>query len=642
MRVQLKKLFKIILLSLCMLQLSCVDGASSKRTKKSDQSLTGSGNGDGSGRGAGADDGSLADGSVDLSTGRAELRHIVDPFDGTYKTKVTIPKNFTGYLYLSGLNITSLSDRIIKVRFNFGREMEPITVPATIGRAPGITPQTDIEVLILDMNSRPFEDVRLLYDLFDYNTYDSDNDGVEDNEEFTDDPRSGGLYCRGLKIEHDPTFQGSSSNALCDEAGEKCNYAYAKIVDSGLVSGGIAMNPTEPQIDVDGNGYTTDSSSNAIKKCLPDSGNSANEDSIEAILNGTFAAFGYGNNNTVGATTYQYNGPYRVIAESDWEISGIAIGNSAVFSEVTALNSTGTGLFQGSIGNSGIADQGIRSFLFPRAGKMNLKANTQYFGANGQEATSRGTSANTDHLTSGDTKFMDGCNLRVTNYDEFTNEGLTSCNVTATIELITPDLVNGGDIVLFPQEGDTKAATQVKLQLIRPSLTDFQGREVLYSSMKTCSNSNSCGAQECCFNSRCWSKDLVSQCLEDVPGEGNMGIGESCSSDFQCSSLCCNAATGSCAVHINSNEQTVLCSKAPGQACVAKKWCRQENVPNCIKVKSGTTPTGQVTCALRCYNIPTFGECKNGSCQPPVVPDPDPFDPADPNNCDSAVDPPQI
>ncbi|MFT6604586.1 MAG: hypothetical protein ACJARO_002109, partial [Bacteriovoracaceae bacterium] len=89
-------------------------------------------------------------------------------------------------------------------------------------------------------------------------------------------------------------------------------------------------------------------------------------------------------------------------------------------------------------------------------------------------------------------------------------------------------------------------------------------------------------------------------------------------------------------------EQTVLCSKAPGQACVAKEWCRQENVPNCLKVKTGTTPAGQVTCALRCYNIPTFGECKNGTCEPPQVPDPDPFDPSDPNNCDSAVDPPQI
>lgn len=632
MRVHLGNLFTNLLICMALILSSCVESPSGKRAKSNSQGLQGSGNGSGGGQGAGRDDGSV-DSNVTLTQGRAELRHIVDPFDGTYKTKVTIPKNFTGYLYLSGLNITSLSDRIIKVRFNFGREMEPIVVPATIGRAPGITPQTDIEVLILDMNSRPFEDVRLLYDLYDYNTYYNTGTTEEDLKEFVSDPRDGGLYCRGLKIEHDPTFAGSTANATCDTAGEKCNYAYAKVVDSGLVvqGTGITLNPSEPQLDIDGNGYTTDSAANAIKKCLPDA---AIETSVEAVLNATFSSLGFGSTTTISGVVYEYQGPYRPIAESDWEISG-----TAIFSAVNALNQTGTGLFQDSIASSGVAAQGTRSFLFPRAGKMDLQANVNYFGSTNQYDTTR-TFPN--HFTAGDTQFMDGCNIRVTNYDEFTNEGISSCNVTATIELLTPDLVNGGDIVLFPTDDDVSAASQVKLQLIRPSLTDFQGREVLYSSMKTCSNSNSCGSQECCFNNRCWSKDLVSQCLEDVPGEGNLGIGQSCTSDYQCSSLCCNAATGSCGVHVNSNEQQVLCSKAPGQACVAKEWCRQENVPNCIKVRTGTTPTGQVTCALRCYNIPTFGDCINGTCQPPTIPDPDPFDPNDPNNCDDAVDPPQL
>ncbi len=633
MRVQTGKLFKMILLSVSLILSSCVEGPSTKRKSdgSSNENITGN-NGSG-GRGAGAEDGGLGGDTVELTEGRAELRHIVDPFDGTYKTKVTIPKNFTGYLYLSGLNITSLSDRIIKVRFNFGREMEPIVVNATIGRAPGITPQTDIEVLILDMNNRPFENVRLLYDLFDYNTYDTDGDGSEDDKEYTNDPRDAGLFCRGLKIEHDPTFAGSTSNGLCDSANEKCNYAYAKVVDSGLVdASSIAINPSEPQLDVAGNGYTSDSTANALSKCLPDS---ANETNVEGVLNSLFTGLSYGSNTTIGGTVYTYNGPYRTIAQSDWEIS-----NNAVISQVTALNNTGTGLFQ-SVIDPGNFDSGVRSFLFPRAGKMSLNANVDYFGSANHFDTDRGSSA-VSLLSSGDSLWMDGCNLRVTNFDEFTNEGISSCNVTATIELITPDLVNGGDIVIFPKDGDESAASQVKLQLIRPSLTDFQGREVLYSSMKTCSNSNSCGSQECCFNSRCWSKDLVSQCLEDVPGEGNLGIGENCSSDYQCSSLCCNAATGSCGVHVNTNEQKVLCSKSPGQACVAKEWCRQENVPNCIKVKTGTTPTGQITCALRCYNIPTFGDCLNGICQPPTIPDPDTFDPNDPNNCADAVDPPQI
>ncbi len=81
--------------------------------------------------------------------GRSELRHLIDPFDGTYKIKTTIPKNFSGFLYISGLNIQSLSSKILNVRFRFGRDLEPIEISGvTVGRGEGITPTTDIEVLI--------------------------------------------------------------------------------------------------------------------------------------------------------------------------------------------------------------------------------------------------------------------------------------------------------------------------------------------------------------------------------------------------------------------------------------------------------------------------------------------------------------
>src|SRR5690606_30852708 len=128
--------------------------------------------------------------------GKVELRHIIDPETGNYRTKVTIPKNFGGYLFLSGLNVTSLSNRLIKVRFKFGRELEPITVPAVVTRGEGITPATDIEVLALNMSSKPFENIRLIYDLYDYNDY---YDGGSESLEPTQDPLNGGLYCRGLK-----------------------------------------------------------------------------------------------------------------------------------------------------------------------------------------------------------------------------------------------------------------------------------------------------------------------------------------------------------------------------------------------------------------------------------------------------------
>ena len=75
-----------------------------------------------------------------LETGNAELIHVIDPRTGSFKKKVTIEKNYAGFFYLSGLNITSLRRNIVKVRFTFGHNLESIVVPATVGRAPGLTP----------------------------------------------------------------------------------------------------------------------------------------------------------------------------------------------------------------------------------------------------------------------------------------------------------------------------------------------------------------------------------------------------------------------------------------------------------------------------------------------------------------------
>jgi len=219
--------------------------------------------------------------------------------------------------------------------------------------------------------------------------------------------------------------------------------------------------------------------------------------------------------------------------------------------------------------------------------------------------------------------------IYLTNFDKFLNEGIGSCSVTATIELITEE---DGKIIVLNTSND------VKLQLVRSSAINYQGQEVLYTSMKTCSSSKSCGASECCFNNRCWDQSLVSQCLDETLSSGNRGVGENCESDFQCASLCCNRGTGACAVHTNIGSEPVLCGKSPGEQCVAKEWCRKENLSDCYIVRTGTSPTGVVECALRCYNIPTHGTCRGGFClspQPNAVPT---FDPTNPN-CTSARDP---
>jgi hypothetical protein len=599
-----------------------------------DQKTQGSGgNGTGGNTAGPGENGGGTIGDLDdlLTNGKAEIRHLIDPFDGTYKTKLTIPKNFTGYLYLSGLNISSLTDRIVYVRFSFGRELEAITLQGTIGRAPGIIPQTDIEVIILDIRGKPFEKIRLLYDLYDYTDY-RDDSGVEfgsPDTQLTTNPRNRNLYCRGLRLEHDSTFVPSLNRPLCNYPGAQCLYTYAKIKDTGLYdSSDIAKIVSEPQIDLRGLGYDSDHLASQLKKCLPDNDSRDNLRDVLALTDAAFSGSGYGVSITMpDSSLFTYRGPYRAISPATWGIS-----QDAIWSKIDVATGP-TGLFQSSWGNvTGDLYQdyvGYQSFIFPRSGKMSLSAGVEHFSSPAPFSATSLTSL----VSSGNSQYMDGCNIRVSNYDSYINEGISSCNVTGTIEIMTIDNETGAETVLAQN-------INLKLSLIRASNTDYQGNEVLYSSMKTCSNSQACGANECCYNNRCWDKSLVTRCLEDVDATGNGGTGAVCSSDFECSSLCCNASTGRCAVHVNNDSQQVLCSKSPGQSCVSKEWCRRDYVTNCFKVKTGTSSTGQQLCEIRCYQIPTLGECVKGKCVPPVAPSIPTINPNANNPCEGAVDPP--
>lgn len=631
--------FTFALMACLLLVTSCVENSGRGRrlaSSEATQKTGGSEDNQSHGQGSGPTDGGLDDDGVDLSQGKSEIRFIVDPFSGTYKNKVTIPKNFTGELYLSGLNLTALKDRIIEVRFNFGRELEPVIIPATITRGSGITPQTDIEVLALSMDGRPFNQIRLLYNLFDYNDY-RDENGDETLEPVMD-PRDGNLFCRGLNVEDDPTFEGTASNTQCDGLDsqglpndEKCLYSYAKILDTGLFHDpdvtdggpGFGRIPSEPQLDItsaNNQGYAGESIEDNLKKCLPDN---FDKDHIEGVLGMSFPTPSSPllGQQFPGAGDHSiFRGPYRPIGEWSWEISGLAL-----FSDVDS-NTEPSGLFKKSF--DGTVNSGHESFLFPRAGKLDLQAGVEYFGSD-EPFSPRSLKS---LLSSGESQYVDGCNIRVSEYSSFTNEGISSCNVTATIDIVTTSLETGEKQVI-------NTTKDVKLQLARPSVENFRGEEVLFQSMKTCSSSNSCGSDECCFNDRCWSKDLVSQCLEDADVVGNRGTGEACSSDYSCSSLCCNESKGTCDVHVNTDQEQVLCSKAPGQSCVSKEYCRKENINECFIVKTGSDNQGNETCALRCYNVPTFGSCKNGVCAPPVAPPIPQFDPENPD-CSEAVDPP--
>ncbi|MEA9355474.1 hypothetical protein SHI21_04655 [Bacteriovorax sp. PP10] len=115
---------------------------------------------------------------------------------------------------------------------------------------------------------------------------------------------------------------------------------------------------------------------------------------------------------------------------------------------------------------------------------------------------------------------------------------------------------------------------------------------------------------------------------------GNADVGDSCQSDYQCASLCCNNKK-QCSEH-GSNGQK--CNKVPGESCVTTEFCKPYYVETCKLVKTGTMPNGKVGCILRCPAVETPSSCVNSVCVAPSVPPVPPFDPADPD-CSNAVDP---
>ncbi len=612
---------KILTLFLVLVFLSsCISGGQ-KRTRKAIDSATQNpedllNNNDDSDSGQNEfpqDEGII--GSGEESTVVSEIRSIVDPIDGTYKTKITIPKNMSGMLYLGGIGISALSSKIVKVRFKFGKSLEPIELTATIGKAPGITPSTDVEVLQLDLSEKPFEAVRLLYDLYDYKEYEADSDSV------LYDNRDDNLYCRGLALQYDSTFSGNDTNNLCDAAGEVCRYAYAKVVDKGYnyVSNSVELSvvPQYPAIAHNTSGLDTDTDEIKSKRCL--------EDSIT----------GYNTTTTLSSVSYTNKGPFRAITSSIWDVSSSALYGTPIAGVKPSA------LFVSTLSGTD-PDYGYGSYLFPRAGKVSLSTGIEYMGSTNALSALLNAGKSAQSLsTDGDTNWISGCSYRTLYHDSINNEGIGSCTITAVIELVALDPDTQVETVVKDINGGS--AIGVKLQLVRPSTKDNEGKEVIYSSYKACNNNSSvCGADECCYNERCWSKSLVSQCMEESNSTGNLAVGESCSTDYSCASLCCNRATGKCAVHDNVNaDPPVLCSKPPGDTCVSKEYCRKENIQTCNIYKTTVDNQGNQLCARRCYNNQVHGTCQNGICVPPPQPSNVDFDVNNPD-CSSALDPPIV
>jgi len=603
------------------------------------------------GAGAGATTTGTGSGETSLPP-KVEIRHLIEPNlstdptytsgtgyagGGSYVRKLTLPKNFQGRLYLAGINIGSLADRHVKVRFKFGVGRDAITIPGVVSSAPGITPQTNIHVLVMDMRSEPFRNIRLTYDLFDYNEYDSTQTPVQDN-------RDSGLYCRGLRVEDDPTFTGVGQ---CDglQPDEECLYSYAKVMDQGLVkeviSGAttvlVPSIPTLPQVkSVAGNAYYQDSMAQHLKKTLADNTNGPLKFSEAAVpLNATdatnlsflltptpytidWAA------KVINLATYHYRGPYRLINKAEWHFKfSDPVGTKRLFSSSRPY--TGPAV---AVPDNNTVYYG--SYLFPLATQLDLAANVAHLSS----SVWTDPRSETTLAVPGKTLWMDGSNARAQSKNSDL-EHIGSCNVSASIEIIAKD-DNANEYVIALSE-------DVKLQLVRPiqHYTDT-GNDVLYSNFKTCASNASCGGNECCFNNRCWDQTLVSQCYDSSSTQGNRQVGESCLTDLECSSMCCNRSSGLCSPHNTILNPAVLCSKPIGDFCIAKEWCQKTPVVRCLIVNTGTNALGEVTCRQQCYTTSEYGECKSGVCIAPFQESIPTFDPNADGACDAAVPAPNF
>jgi hypothetical protein len=359
-----------------------------------------------------------------------------------------------------------------------------------------------------------------------------------------------------------------------------------------------------------------------------------------------------------GTTTYYYRGPYRLVDTKNWQFRYQSFdGPKGLFKldSYVLFNET---LFTGPAGNCPNSAPGVagaaclpddpvyfnfgmgsfqkvprlyyNSLMFPRATQLSLNSGIPHLSDTNAVGLRTPATVNPGEKT----LWMDGSNARAQSINsEFNHVG--SCNVAATIEIIARD-DNGNDYVI-------SSANDVKLQLVRPTeyRTDI-GNEVLYSNFKTCSGNAQCGSSECCFNNRCWDSALVSQCFDDTQINGNKQVGTTCTSDLECSSLCCNRSTGQCAPHNTSVTPAVLCSKPVGEFCISKEWCQKYPITKQLLIKQPPLPDGTPQCADYRYTVEEYGDCKNSVCVPPTQPTITNIDTTAPGVCTNAVPPPSF
>ena len=535
---------KILIFSILLFLSSCLlDNQTSRRVQNLQSSQSNGGSTNNGGTTGNGSVGNGADSSSPNLSQKILLTHVVDPFVGSFKKKVTIPKNFKGNIYIGGINISSLSGKLLKARFKFGVNRQVFNFPSAVyvAKGSGIVPSTSSQLIVLDFSKRPFQDLYLPYDLYDYNDYNGDTslEPVTDN-------RNDFLYCRGLKLADDPTFVQTSTQQSCSLGTDKCLYAYAKIADASFysTSTGVSTSAIKPALWLP----TTNFDSNlVVDQCLPDY-NYANFLSLYS---------------SIIPSGFEYKGAFRTINQSGWEISAQAYFGFEVDTSTAPSVTRYFGLFESGV-YSGIETPSdrltwSRSLLFPRSGTVKLNQGVNYIGTSTHPLRASTRSARTvlQVDSSYQSQYVDGCHVRALNYSDSSSESIGSCTVNGLLEIYSVD-ADGKETIHV-------STSDIKIQVVRASETNSEGKETLSTAFKKCeSSSKDCGPSECCFNKQCWSKDLVNisgQCSDEISGNGYRKEGDSCDSDFQCSSLCCKS--GKCSPHNPGANPPIFCQKEP-------------------------------------------------------------------------------
>lgn len=591
----IKNYFFIVLASVLLVFLtSCESGRTTSKTGSlnTDNSTIGDGDGD-----DGGDDETPPEEEVAIA-----LHHIIDPFDGSYRYKVTIPKTYRGELYFSGPNLSSLNDSQLEVSISFGQSpYHEVRLPAVLTTTTSPTTGDLVQVIKVAVTGMDFSSVPLAYHLYDYNDYNF-LDPLAPLSSTWDEPVTHNmhekLYCRGLALSDDPTAINN-----CTGTGDECRYAYARVDDVGLYNAttGQFIYPqgaSARQIDNSGIGYDLDGDQSRLLRCLPDDGGGVDAGSVVSIGDVLISFAG---------DNYEYQGPYQANDYSNWQITGDAIfGDKGLFLDRH---------FSAPLASD--PNYGIRSLKFPLFTKIFLANQTQYLGVDPGEPASAAKSLQVLSAgvgqVNGETRYVDGCNARA-NTSSLMQESIDACNVAASVKLyrkqMGPQHVNESfKLVAYSQN--------LKIQLVPDDANFTTGNSVLGGAFQGCTQNSDC-EEGCCVNNRCISDQIMGSC-PNLPGSGmsNLALGQSCGSDFSCQSLCCQG--GVCAPHDPGASPSIYCQKPIGQSCaLGDEYCQFASVTQCLMVKTGP---GVNDCDYRCYTNPAVhGRCISGTCAAPATP----------------------